>query len=172
MEPDELTEIGEKIEHAGKAVGLTMAVIAALLATVTLIGHRLHTEEIVLQTKAVDGWDFYQAKDARSHMYAADAKLARLTGPQGEETAAQFEQKGDDERKQAEDIRKENEQLDRETQIAAHQATFFDGAEICLEVAIVLCSITLLTGAPIFWRLSFIGVAAGLVLVAVGFLRG
>ena len=172
MEPDELSEIGEKIEHAGKGVGLTMAVIAALLATVTLIGHRLHTEEIVLQTKAVDGWDFYQAKDARYHMYSADAKLARLVGAQGEETAAQFEQKGEDERKQAEDIRKENERLDVETQAAAHRATFFDGAEICLEVAIVLCSITLLTGTPLFWRLSFVGVLAGLALVAVGFFRG
>jgi len=171
MEQDELSEIGEKIEHAPRGVGLTMAALAAFLATVTLMGHRLHTEEIVLQTKAVDGWNYYQAKDARYHMYTADARLARLIGAQGEEIAAQFEQKGEDERKQAEEIRKENEQLDLETQASARRATFFDGAEICLEVAIVLCSITLLTGTPLFWRLSFVGGAAGLALVVVGFLR-
>ena len=50
------------------------------------------------------------------------------------------------------------------------RAAFFDGAEICLEVAIVLGSITLLTGLPLFWRLSFAGTALGLALV-VGVLR-
>ena len=63
--------------------GLTMAIVAALLASVTLMGHRLHTEETVQQTKAADGWAFFQAKNNRSHMYAADAKLAELIGPAG-----------------------------------------------------------------------------------------
>jgi hypothetical protein len=170
MEEQELTELGEKMHGAEKKVGLTMAVIAALLATVTLIGHRLHTEEIVLQAKAVDGWNYYQAKDGRSHLYANDAKLAQLIGPQGAETAADWQKKGEEERKQAEDIRRENEKLDADTQAAAHRATFYDGAEICLEVAIVLCSVTLLTGAPLFWRLSFVTSALGIALVAAGFL--
>jgi hypothetical protein len=148
-----------------------MAVIAALLATVTLIGHRLHTEEIVLQTKAVDGWNYYQAKDSRYHMYTADSKLAQLIGPQGAASAEDWAKKAEDERSQAEKIRKDTEQLDEETQAAAHRATYFDGAEICLEVAIVLCSITLLTGAPLFWRLSFAGGAIGIALVVVGMIR-
>jgi len=172
MEVQEIAELSEKAHGSEKKVGLTMAVIAALLASVTLIGHRLHTEEIVLQTKAVDGWDYYQAKDARSHMYATDAKLAQLIGPQGAETAAEWEKKGEDERKQAEDIRKANEKLDTDTEAAAHRATFYDGAEICLEVAIVLCSVTLLTGAPLFWGLSFITTALGVALVAFGALHG
>jgi Domain of unknown function (DUF4337) len=172
MEAQELTELGEKMRGSEKTVGLTMAVIAALLATVTLVGHRLHTEEIVLQTRAVDGWDYYQAKDSRSHMYEADAQLAQLIGPRGADTASAWQKRGDDERTQAEDIRKENVKLDEETQAAARRAAFFDGAEICLEVAIVLCSITLLTGSPLFWRLSFAGTALGLVLVLVGVLRG
>jgi uncharacterized protein DUF4337 len=44
------------------------------------MGHRLHTEEVVLQTKAADGWAFYQAKNNRYHMYTTDAKLAALIG--------------------------------------------------------------------------------------------
>jgi hypothetical protein len=171
MEAQELTELGEKMHGAEKKVGLTMAVIAALLAAVTLVGHRLHTEEIVLQTRAVDGWDYYQAKDGRSHMYETDAKLAQLIGPQGAETAAAWQKRSEDERTQAEGIRKENEKLDEETQAAARRAAFFDGAEICLEVAIVLCSITLLTGSPLFWRLSFAGTALGLAIAVAGVLR-
>jgi hypothetical protein len=172
MEAQELTELGEKMQGSEKRVGLTMAVIAALLATVTLVGHRLHTEEIVLQTKAVDGCDYYQAKDTRSHMYEADAKLAQLMGPQGADTAAAWQKKGEEERTQAEDVRKDNERLDEDTQAVARRAAFFDGAEICLEVAIVLCSITLLTGSSLFWRLSFAGTALALALVLVGMVRG
>ena len=78
----EAQELAEVVEHThGKTqrtIGLTMALIAALLATVTLMGHRLHTEETVEQTKSADGWAFFQAKNGRYHMYAADAKLARL----------------------------------------------------------------------------------------------
>ena len=63
-------------------IGLTMAIFAACLAVVTLMGHRLHTEEVVLQTQTADGWAYYQAKNTRSQMYAADAKLAGLAGRQ------------------------------------------------------------------------------------------
>src|SRR5450432_532885 len=84
MESEELMELKEKTERGGdRRIGLTMAVFAAGLAMVTLMGHRLHTEEVVLQTKVVDGWAYYQAKNTRSQMYTADAKLAELQGAAG-----------------------------------------------------------------------------------------
>lgn len=61
--------------------------------------------------------------------------------------------------------------MEEETQAAARHANFFDGAEICLEVAIVLCSIALLTGTLLFWRLSFIGTVVGAAIASLGFLR-
>ncbi|HEX4347942.1 MAG TPA: DUF4337 family protein [Vicinamibacterales bacterium] len=171
MEASELEELGDKMRGSEKKVGLTMAVIAAALAAVTLLGHRLHTDEIVMQSKAVDGWNYYQAKDSRSHEYANDARLAQLIGPQGASTAEEWTKKAAEEKSQAEDIRKDNDSLDQETQAVARHATFFDGAEICMEVALVLCSITILTEAAVFWQVSFLGVAVGLVLVAFGFLK-
>jgi len=71
------------------AIGLTMAIVAALLASVDAHGHRLHTEETVQQTKSADGGVF-QAKNNRSHMYATDAKLAELIGPQGASVAKEW----------------------------------------------------------------------------------
>jgi len=172
MENQELAEIAEHVHRpSDRAVGLTMAVVAALLAVATLMGHRPHTEEVVLQTKAADGWAYYQAKNSRYHMYATDAKLAALIGANGAAASADWTKKGDEERQQAEEIRKQNEHLDEETQHAAHRANFFDAAEICLEVAIVLCSIALLTGARAFWFASFVGTAAGVAIAAAGFLR-
>jgi hypothetical protein len=172
MEPQELTEAIERAHgQKERKIGLTMAVIAAFLATVTLMGHRLHTEETVQQTKAADGWAFFQAKNNRYHMYAADATLAELTGPQGASVGKEWRKKSEEERADADRIRRENETLDEETHTIARRATFFDAAEICLEVSIVLCSVALLTGTLLFWRMSFLGAAIGLAVAATGFLR-
>jgi len=173
METQELVEVSEEAHGTTqRAIGVTMAIVAACLATVTLVGHRLHTEEVVAQTKAADGWAYYQAKNGRYHMYTVDAKIAQLIGPQGAAAAAEWLKKGEEERQQADDIRKANEKLDEETQATARRATFFDAAEICLEIAIVLCSIALLTGTLLFWRISFVGAAIGVAIAAWGFLRG
>ena len=172
METQELEEMSEQARSATqRTIGVTMAVVAALLATVTLMGHRLHTDEVVEQTKAADGWAYYQAKNGRYHMYAVDAKIAQLIGPQGAAAAAEWTTKSEEERQQAEDIRKANEKLDEETQATARRATFFDAAEICLEIAIVLCSIALLTGTLMFWWISFAGTTIGVAIAALGFFR-
>jgi hypothetical protein len=169
MEADELAEVAEKAHGSfGRIVGLTMAIFAAMLALVTLMGHRLHTEEVVTQTKAVDDWAYYQAKNSRYHMYAADAQIATLIGPQGAATSVEWARKAQEEKDQSEEVRKEGEALDRETQAVARRATFFDAAEISFEVAIVLCSVTLLTTQRPFWLASFVCAAAGIVLAAVG----
>jgi len=170
MEANELEEVAEEARgRSTRVVGLTMAVVAALLAVATMMGHRLHTEEVVDQTKAADGWAFYQAKNTRYHMYSADAQLATLIGPQGAATAADWTRKAQEEQAQAADAQKENERLDQDTQSAARRATLFDGAEICLEVAIVLCSVALLTGLRMFWLVSFLGTAAGIAFGLAGF---
>ena len=46
-----------------------MAVLAVLVAAVTLLGHRAHTEEIILQTRSADQWAYYQAKEIRRRNY-------------------------------------------------------------------------------------------------------
>ena len=140
------------------------------LAIVTLMGHRLHTEEVVLQTKLADQWAYYQAKNTRAQMYTTDAALARLQGPGAAQLAADWTDKARQERQQADDIRHANEELEHDTQLAAHRAAFFDGGEVFLEIAIVLCSIALLTGAIRFWQLAFASAAIGLVTAVVGFL--
>ena len=77
METHELMEASEKAHsRTERRIGVTMAAVAAVLATVTLMGHRMHTEEVLLQTKATDGWAYYQAKNGRYHMYTTDAALA------------------------------------------------------------------------------------------------
>src|SRR5499427_7321634 len=165
----ETREIAETTERAGnRQIGMTMAIFAAALALVTMMGHRLHTEEVVMQTQVADGWAFFQAKNSRSQMYAADARLAELQGAAGVETAKGWVEKAAQERKDADEIRHSTEELDRETKLIAQRATRFDEAEVFLEIAIVLCSVALLTGSRGFWLASFGGAAIAIALAALG----
>lgn len=171
METKELMELQENArESHQRVVGLTTAVVAALLAAVVLTGHRLNTEEIVMQTKSADGWAYYQAKNTRAQMYATDAQLATLSGTSGAALAATWSLKADEEKASADQIRKENEARDEETNAIARRGTFFDAGEVCLEMAIVLCSIALLADNRFFWRVSFVGTLAGVGLAVWGFL--
>jgi len=87
MEINELQEHTEHAHHSGeKAIGLTMAIVAVLLAVATLMSHRAHTEEVKLQTQVNDQWGFYQAKHGRAHEYGALAELAALL-PNGHDLA-------------------------------------------------------------------------------------
>ena len=72
------------------------------------------------------------AKNTRSQMYAADAKLAELQGAQthlatcrdqGTTLAATWVEKANQAKQQADDIRHSTEDLVRETQTAARRAT-------------------------------------------------
>lgn len=81
MNPEELSEQTEHAHHTGqKAIGLTTAITAVLLAVATLLGHRAHTEEIKLQTRVNDQWSFYQAKHQRAHDYGKDAEKEMAAG--------------------------------------------------------------------------------------------
>ena len=48
---------------------MTMAILAVLVASITLLGHRAHTEEVILQSRAADQWAYYQAKEIRRRNY-------------------------------------------------------------------------------------------------------
>ncbi len=59
--PDEVSELQENAEHGTHEkslapVTITMAIFAVLVATVSLLGHRADTDELLLKTKATDQW--------------------------------------------------------------------------------------------------------------------
>ena len=69
---DELSELQENAEHGREdnslaPVSVTMAIIAVLVAVVSLMGHRSHTEEVLMEARATDQWSYYQAKNIRRH---------------------------------------------------------------------------------------------------------
>jgi hypothetical protein len=230
MNIEELKEGTEHAHHSGeKGVGLTMALVAVLLAMATLLGHRAHTEEGLLQGKIVDEWNFYQAKHSRAHEYAAIAEVAALL-PNGKDLALKDYRKSLDEecgtpvehgcsspasnsvilrplfmpetttdggkehkaeheasatgnaskehgkekssaneqpesksahKPGAVNIQESAKEMEHEREIVERRANYYDGAELFLEISIVLCSIALLAEMRLFWKFSFITTLIG-----------
>jgi hypothetical protein len=175
MSADELQELHEHAEHAAHnpsmaPVSLTMAILAVLVAVVSLLGHRTHTEEVVLQTQANDQWAYYQGKDTRLH---TDQKLIGLAGfaatsDLSKEAAWVESTKTEAEKyeKQKDDIQAEARKLEAEATIARRRADRFDLGEVFLEIALVITSITLLSGRKIFWALGIASGVAGVLIAA------
>ena len=171
MEPQEIQEQAEHAHHSGqKNIGLTTSIVAVLLASATLLGHRAHTEELKLGTEANDRWNYSQAKKIRSHVYEADAQLAKLMGEPGKEVAGEMTKKSALYDGQAEEIQKEARKIEDEQKLVSRRADRFDLSELFLEISIIFCSIALLTEMKIFWKVSFITTFAGIVLIVAGLL--
>lgn len=166
---EELQELHEHAQHGAHnpemaPVSLTMAILAVLVAIVTLLGHRMHTEEVVLQTLANDQWAYYQGKDTRLH---TDQKLIGMAGflpsSDSSKTAAWLESTKAEANKYADDkdkIQHDAREKEAEATIARRRADRFDLGEVFLEVALVITSITLLSGRRVFW---WLGMASGLI---------
>jgi Domain of unknown function (DUF4337) len=162
MEASEANELQEQHEKARESslrpVSFTMSVFAVLVAVVTVLGHRAHTESVLQQARAVDQWNIYQAKKIRQyntqltidiistlHVRDSDAEqklldtysahLAKWSGELKEEAAKATE-------------------LEREVHKSERHAARFDLAEALLEIALVITSITLLTRQRGYWYLG------------------
>src|SRR5579863_3186271 len=64
-----------------------MAILAVIVAAVSLLGHRADTEALLAQTRSTDQWAYYQAKDTRLHDYEIFLDQLSVTGSP---TAAQL----------------------------------------------------------------------------------
>ncbi len=176
---EELNELQEHAEHAKHdptlaPISVTMAVLAVLVAVVTLLGHRAHTEEVVLQAKSSDQWAYYQAKNIRRHTDELFTDLTSVQATTDPAALAKLRDKYSGEATRYKDEQKgiEDTAHEMETEVAheRNRADRFDLAEVFLEVGLVITSITLLSGRRIFWALGiFLGVV-GIVVATTGFL--
>lgn len=171
---EEINELHEHAEHAREhpdlaPVTITMAILAVLVAVASLLGHRAHTEEVILQNKVTDQWAYFQAKKIRQHTDELFADLAGVINAKDNEGAAKLREKARSEADRYKDEQKELEQkaheLESEFARWQHQADRYDLGEVFLEVALVITSITLLSGRKMFWHVGML-LAAGGVLIA------
>ena len=175
---EELNELKEHAEHAKEdptlaPVSVTMAILAVLVAVVTLLGHRAHTEEVVLQAKASDQWAYYQAKNIRKHEDEIVADVTAVQPATDAAALAKLRAKYADEasryRDEQDEIQDKAKELEAEVSTERDRANRYDLAEVFLEVGLVITSITLLSGRRFFWMLGMVLGLVGIVLAVTGF---
>ena len=175
---EELNELKEHAEHAKEdptlaPISVTMAILAVLVAVVTLLGHRAHTEEVVMQAKASDQWAYYQAKNIRRHEDEIFSDLASVQTTTDAATLAKLREKYSNEAARYKDDQKEIEDKAREQEAEVaterNRADRYDLAEVFLEVGLVITSITLLSGCRLFWMFGMLMGVIGIALAVTGF---
>jgi hypothetical protein len=177
MSADEAQELRERAEKAREdrslmAVSQTMAMVAVCVAVVSLLGHRAHTEEVVLQAKASDQWAFYQAKNIRQHEDELFSDLGAVVASKDAEGMGKFREKAGQEaeryKHEKAEIKDEADKLVAEVALETRRADRYDLAEVFLEIGLVITSITLLSGRRIFWYLGIVLSVVGVVVAVTG----
>jgi hypothetical protein len=193
MEANEVQELEEHAEHAEhdrlmRPVALTMTILAVLVAVVTVLGHRTHTEAILNQTRAAveqnrvaDEWAFYQAHKIRANDTDLTSDLMGVVTIANKDEAkkktkgyADHQQHWATELKESEDKAHEKEkkvsEYEEKVEEAEARANRFDLGEVLLEIGLVITSITLLTRKRIYWYMGMGFSVVGIVATVMGVL--
>ena len=177
--PDELSELQENAEHGREnpslaPISVTMAILAVCVAVVSLLGHRSHTEELLMQNRATDQWAYYQAKNIRLHNYDMGLDLLPLMEFKDKQQAGKVQEKYQAQvsryTKEQAEIEEQAKDLEGESARAQRKADRFDLGEVFLEIALVISSLALLSRKRFYWFLGMISGVAGLGIAVTGLL--
>jgi hypothetical protein len=175
MEANEVQELKEQAEHGSsesslRPVAFTMSVLAVLVAVMTVLGHRTHTEAVLDQNRATDKWNEYQAHKIRSNDTALMSDLLSVVTVTDKDAANKLVKSyAGHQDKWTDDLNKamnEATALEAEVKSAEVRAARFDLSEALLEIGLVITSVTLLTRARRYWYLGIVfsicGIASAL----------
>jgi hypothetical protein len=154
-------------------VSITISIMAVLVAGVSLLGHRAHTEELLRQSQAASRWTQYDTKSVNLRGAEQASDIVQLAGTLNKELGEKLREKYskllEHYQEDKTDVRKEAMDLEAERDLTGRKADRFDGGEAFLEIGLVICSITLLTKRKFFWIGGVLIGAAGIALAATGF---
>jgi hypothetical protein len=184
----------ERAEHAQHAalnpfdrrVTMTIAIIAVMLASVTLLSHRAHNETLELAVLANDNltlasnkWNYFQAKKNRLYQYQSAIDivgvLAKDPSKNPDEKANQWKGKVETYQGDTEAIQKEAQEFDElamemksHGKHMHHVSDRYDFAELSVQIALVLCSIAVLTKRTSFWYAAMAFAVFGMIVTLTG----
>jgi hypothetical protein len=182
----ELPNAEELAEARGKLftkrVALTTAIFAVILAVSSLGGNNAMKEMLLAQQQSSDQWAFYQSKVVRQQLYNIERMRMELDllnlGPSMKpQVREQYEatlKNINDEKKRYETEKKKIEQDARDLeQIRDRNQTkdpYFDYAEILLQIAIVMASVSILAISRQIFYFAIAAACLGTVFMLNGYL--
>src|ERR1041385_2583916 len=134
---------GHEDDPAGKRVGVQAAILAVLLAVVTIASHRTHTAAIIHKSGSNDQWAYYQATRIKLHSTELGENLIGMLGGKNDEAAnllASYETAKKKYDEQSKDLQEKAKAADEAAEADEHRALRFDIGEGLLEIGLVLSS--------------------------------
>jgi len=168
---DELRE--QKTRTFERRVALTTSIYAMILAVTSLGGNNATKEMLLAQQKASDQWAFYQAKSIKEHQtrghrnqleLALEERGSNPSAVPRTRTESAIAQGLDEEKRyhaEEEEIQREAKEWEKERDRNQRKDAYFDFAEVLLQIAIVMASVSILADTPAVFHLSLILAAAG-----------
>ncbi|MFV0282102.1 MAG: DUF4337 domain-containing protein [Rhodoblastus sp.] len=177
----------EHAEHAAHAkdgfitkVSITVAVLAVVAASVGSL-ETIETsgvtvaknEAVLLQNKATDAWNFFQAKSMKKNMYEIAAAGGGPKAPEFEKQARRYDAEQNDIKKQAEDYEKKAEARLHASDAHAHRHHVLTIAVTMLHISIAVATVAIITrGQRWPWHASMLLGAIGIAVAATAYLGG
>lgn len=174
MEATEMQEFAKQMKEGGEesltSISLAISILAVLVAMVTVVGHRSHTEAVLAQAKATDQWNLYEAKKIRQDSLGVvidQMQLQPSSNPKGtQDKLAEYKAHIAKWNKDLEETSREAKEFEGERDHAEKQAGRFDLGEALLQISVVLSSITLFTRRRSYFFGGITLGAAGLIVAA------
>lgn len=182
----EVPNVEELHEHRqesfSRRVALVTAIFAVMLAICSLGGNNAMKEMLLAQQQGSDQWAFYQSKVIREHLYRieklrVEAELLERQESMKPTVRQKYEvllKKASEEETRYAGEKKEIEiaakRLDAERDKNQKKDPYFDYAEVLLQIAIVMASISILSRSrPVFY-FALVSAAIGSILTLNGYL--
>jgi hypothetical protein len=163
----------EAADPLARRVGVLAAVLAVLLAIVSIASHRTHTAAIIHKSTANDEWSHYQATRVKFHNLELGENLVNVFGAKGADASkmlADFAAQKKDYAGRAAEIQKKAEGFEAMAEADERRALRYDVGEGLLEIGLVLSSLYFISKKKMFPVMGVIAGAAGTLTAATGLL--
>ena len=177
---EELEELRGK--RFTRGVALTTAIFAVLLAITSLGGNNATKEMMLSQQQSADQWAFYQSKAMREHLYKSQkmrlevdliersASLKPETKRAYEELLSTFKEEEGRYKGEKKKIEDEARRLEETRDRNMSKDPYFDYAEVMLQIAIVMASISILASSRQIFVFAIVCAIAGSLFMVNGYL--
>jgi len=164
---------GHSADPFGKKIGIVASVVAVLLAVVTIVSHRAHTDAVLMKADANDKWSYYQSKRIKFHSLELGEDLVNVLGPKNEGAQKMLDKYAADKKKYAHDsdvAQQAAKDQDKEATHVEDRALRYDFGEGLLEIGLVLTSLYFISRSKLFPVLGGISAVLGIAIAASGLL--
>jgi hypothetical protein len=154
----ETPEIPEANNHFERRVALTIAIMAVVLAVISMKGDNAKGDGLLAATKASSQWAYFQAKSIKEHSYELQKETLKVFPSQASIAGLieTYDKKIENYTKEKDEIKKQADALEGEVISSSKINDRCDLGGLLLQIGIVICSIAILVEWPLFWIIGSI----------------